>query len=164
MFDLWTLQAGTQPSIDHGSLTKEYPRYPSIFDITISETERQMLMVSIFVYNVSIQFLALFLNLCVIYSSVYLYSSTVGHLPLHESISIHYISWGPPPSGVQSLQDYGSTSLTSGRGVWPCECLGVGLVIYSTSFVANTPPSLPPHCSWPALSHDMTWLMKTFTR
>ena len=48
-----------------------------------------MLMVSIFVYNVSIQFLALFLNLCVIYSSIYLYSSTVGNSKLRRTDMIN---------------------------------------------------------------------------
>ena len=32
--------------IDHSELTHDYPRYPKVSDIDLSETEKQMLMVS----------------------------------------------------------------------------------------------------------------------
>ena len=41
----YKLQPSTQKRINHATLTAEYPRYPDIFNVTISETEKNMLMV-----------------------------------------------------------------------------------------------------------------------
>ena len=40
------LQPESQPHISHLDLTADYPRYPSVFDVPISESDRDMLMVS----------------------------------------------------------------------------------------------------------------------
>ena len=40
------LQSQTQPDIDHRLLSEKYPRYPSVFDVSVNNDEKRMLMVS----------------------------------------------------------------------------------------------------------------------
>lgn len=38
-------QSHAQPDIDHTLLSEKYPRYPSVFNVTVTEEEKSMLMV-----------------------------------------------------------------------------------------------------------------------
>ena len=42
---MYYLQSQAQPDIDHTLLSEKYPRYPSVFDVTVSKEEKKMLMV-----------------------------------------------------------------------------------------------------------------------
>ena len=41
------MQSHEQPDIDHKTLSEKYPRYPSVFDVTVSEDEKRKLMVCV---------------------------------------------------------------------------------------------------------------------
>ena len=42
-----SVQSHEQPDIDHKTLSGKYPRYPSVFDVTVSEDEKRKLMVCV---------------------------------------------------------------------------------------------------------------------